>query len=152
MVCGAIAAPRFIETTRRANIRAGASTSSTLVVTSRRGDIFQLINETENWYVIRLFSGQDRYLYKTLARPAAYEPSLPDTIEARREVFRAWEQADAEAKREADRRYSPDSNLKRNLEYLQLLVDRNKLEIAHKYDLQPPDLRRIIVEGNLKGW
>jgi len=121
-------------------------------VTSRRGDIFQLIDETENWYVIRVFSGQDRYLYRTLAQPAAYEPSLPDTIEARREVFRAWGQADEEAKQEADRRYSPESNLKRNLEYLQLLVDRKKLEIAHKYDLQPPDLRRIIVEGNLKGW
>lgn len=152
MVCAAIAAPRFIQTTRRANIRAGASTNSTLVATSQRGDIFQLINETDKWYVIRVFSGSDRYLYKTLAEPAAYEPSLPDTIETRREIFRAWGQADEEAKQEADRRYPPESNLERNLQYLQLQLDRKKLDISHKYDLQPPDLRRIVLEGNLKGW
>ncbi len=145
-------APRYIETTRNANIRSGPSTSSTLVATSRKGDIFQLVEETENWYLIRMFSGSDRYLYKTLGRMTPYEPALPGTIEERRKVFREWKESDREAKNDADRRYPPESSLERNLTYFQLQSDRKKLDIAHKNNLQPPDLRRIVLEGNFKGW
>lgn len=148
----AFSAPRFVETVRNANIRAGAATNATLVATSNKGDIFQLIQETDKWYVIRMFSGEDRYLYKTLARIASYTPTLPETIEQRRNVFRDWNEAEAAAQSDADRRYPPDKNLKRNLEYFQLQADRKKLDIAHKYGLQPPDLRRIILEGSFKGW
>ena len=86
-----VSAPRFVETVRNANIRAGAATNATLVATSNKGDIFQLIQETDKWYVIRMFSGEDRYLYKTLARIASYSPTIPETIEQRRTVFRDWE-------------------------------------------------------------
>jgi len=147
-----LAAPRFIETIRNANIRAGASTRATLVATSQKGDVFQLINENDKWYIVSMFSGDERYIYKTLARITAYTPTLPETIEQRREVFQAWKDADASAQAEADRRYPPDRNLKRNLNYMKLQVDRKKLDIAHKFKLQPPDLRRIVLEGNFKGW
>ena len=83
---------------------------------------------------------------------ASFKITLPETIEQRREVFQAWKDADASAQAEADRRYPPDRNLKRNLNYMKLQVDRKKLDIAHKFKLQPPDLRRIVLEGNFKGW
>ena len=148
----AFSAPRFVETTRNANIRSRPSTSATLVATAEKGDIFQLIEETDKWFQIEMFSGEERFLYKNLARITAYEPSLPGTIEERREVFQAWNKIDNSAKAEADRKYPPDRNLKQNLDYLHLQLDRKKLEIAHKYGLQAPDLRRIVLEGNFKGW
>ena len=148
----AYSAPRFVETIRNANIRADSTTRSTLVATSKKGDIFQLMKETEKWYIVRMFSGENRYIFKNLARITTYTPSLPETIEERREVFRAWNEADADARAEADRRYPPDKNLKQNLNYMQLQTDRKKLAVTHKYNLQPPDLRRIMVEGNFKGW
>ena len=99
-----------------------------------------------------MFSGDTRYIFKSLARATAYTPAIPDTIEERRNIFREWIKADETAQADADRRYPPDKNLKRNLNYLHLQADRKKLEITHKYKLQPPDLRRIVLEGNFKGW
>ena len=148
----ALSAPRFVETTRNANIRSAASTSSTLVATANTGDIFQLISENDKWYIVSMFSGDERYIYKTLARITSYTPALPETIEERREVFTAWKEADEAAKAEADKRYPPEKNLKQNLNFMKLQVDRKKLDIAHKFKLQPPDLRRIVLEGNFKGW
>ncbi len=148
----ALPAPRYVETIRNANIRAGAATNSALVATSEKGDIFQLIKETDKWYIVQMFSGEDRYIYKTLARKSAYTPSLPETIEQRRNIFREWNDAEASAQADADRRYPPEKNLKGNLAYLHLQIDKKKLDLAHKYNLQPPDLRRIVLEGNFKGW
>lgn len=147
-----LAATRFVETTKNANIRSGPSTSSTRVVTADKGDIFQLLGEDEKWYRIRMFSGAERYLYKTLARPVAYQPGLPESLEERREIFNEWKEADQEARDDADRRYSPDNNLERNLNYFQLQQDRKKLEIAHRHGLKPPDLRRVVLEGYFKQW
>lgn len=148
----ALSAPRFVETIRNANIRTGPSTSSTLLAASEKGDIFQLIEETDKWYIVRMFSGENRYIFKTLARATGYTPTIPETIEQRRNVFRDWKEADISAQADADRRYPPDKDLKRNLIYFQLQADRKKLDITHKYNLQPPDLRRIVLEGNFKGW
>jgi SH3-like domain-containing protein len=148
----ALSAPRFVETIRNANIRSGPSTRSTLVAASKKGDIFQLIKETDKWYIVRMFSGDTRYIFKSLARVTTYTPAMPDTIEERRDIFRGWIEADKTAQADADRRYPPNKNLKRNLNYLHLQADRKKLEITHKYRLQPPDLRRIVLEGNFKGW
>ncbi len=145
-------APRYVETIRNANIRAAAATNATLVATSRKGDIFQLIKETDKWYIIQMFSGKNRYIYKTLARISAYTPSLPETIEQRRHIFREWNEAEESAQVDANRRYPPEKNLKRNLDYLHLQYDRKKLDLAHKYNLKPPDLRRIVLEGGFKGW
>lgn len=152
LITYAFSAPRFVTTTRNANIRSQPSTKATLVATTERGDIFQLIEETGKWYQIEMFSGEERFLYKTLAKITVYEPSLPETIEERRTVFKEWNDVDAAVRADANRKYPPESNLKRNLDYLHLQLDRRKLEIAHKFKLQPPDLRRIILEGSFKGW
>jgi uncharacterized protein YgiM (DUF1202 family) len=143
----------FIQiSSRRANIRFGPTTGSPVVVTARRGDIFELKDETGDWYQIRMFSGESRYLHKSLAVKISYKPEAPRSFSRRRDIFKAFREIDAKMAEEADARYPPDKNLRRNLEYTQILEDRYKLEVIHQFDAQPPVYRSIVIEGNQKGW
>jgi hypothetical protein len=144
---------RYIEIVKGSvNIRAGTTTRSRIVAKARRGDVFELRGEEGRWYEIHLFSTSFRYVHKSLARTTRYAPEVPAEIETRQEFFRGWIEAGNRARQEADRRYPPDRNLERNLEYYQLLNDRYKLDLMHRFKLLPPVYRRIAIEGHQKGW
>ena len=143
----------YIEISRpQVNVRAAAGTSSALVVKARGGDVFELEGETGRWYIIHMFSGDSRYVHKSLAKEARYSPLAPEDAGARREIFQAWLEAEKKVEEEADRRYSPDQNLEKNIEFGRILSDRYKLEVIHRFKIQPPLYRRIAIEGFQKGW
>ncbi len=147
------AATRYIEITRGVvNIRTNPSTSGQLVVKAKRGDILELIGEENGWYKIRLFSGKPRFVHKNLAKHASYTLQVPLDTELRRSVYQGWFKTEQRAEREANRKYPPDRDLKNNLDYLQLLSDRYKLEMMQRLGVQAPIYRRIILEGNRKRW
>ena len=146
-------ATRYVQITSRvANIRSAPTTRARLVAKAKRDDVFQLEKEEGKWYEIHLFSGGNRYIYKRLAKPIPYVPEIPGLLSTRREIFKAWKEAEERARKEAARRYPPETKPRRNLQREQLLNDRYKLKVMHYFEVQPALFRRIVLEGNQKGW
>jgi len=134
------------------NIRSGPSTGEAKVGSAKLGDTFELVGEDGNWYEVELFSGGQRFLYKSLVKVVPYRPEVPEDVEIRRQIFQEWKEIGNRAKAEADRRYPPEKNLEMNLKHEQLLGDRYRLELFQKLGVQPPAYRRILIEGYQKGW
>ncbi len=146
-------ANKYIEVVAyRANVRTAPKTSATLVVTSHRGDIFELLGESQNWYQVQLFSGELRHIHKSLAKESLYKPEVPDDISLRSQIFQALNEAEERVIKEADQRYPPDSRLQTNLQYQTQLRDKYKLEVMHQLNLQSPIFRRIFIEGLQNNW
>lgn len=139
-------------TTDNVNIRTAATTSSEIVGKAQKGDIFEVEGQQGSWYRIHLFSGESRWIHSSLARATWFEPSVPEDVSVRQEVYAGWVSASARAREEADAKYPPGEDLARNLRLNQLLNDRYKLELMQKFGVQPPVYRRIVLEGNQNGW
>ena len=149
----AFSANQYVEiTANRANIRSSATTSASLVVTAHRGDVFELLGESQNWYQIRLFSGELRHIHMSLAKEIIYRPVVPEDASLRRQIFEALHEAEERVIQEADQRYPPDTRLDRNLQYQTQLRDKYQLEVMHRLNSQPPIYRRIFIEGLNNGW
>jgi len=150
---GALAANRYVQVTKDdVNIRTEATTSSQIVGKAAKGDVFELKGETTRWFEIHMFSGDSRYIFKSLAAVVRFKPEAPEDEAVRRTVFREWSEIEGLAQQEADSKYSPGENLGRNISQLRLLEDRYKLELMQRFQLQPPVYRRIVIEGRLQGW
>lgn len=151
----------FIQITGdRVNIRTNTTTSSTIVAKALKDDVFRLSEEKDQWWEIYIFSGEARYIYKSLADIVDYQVSLPSPESTRRELFKAFLQAEDRATAEADRKYPladqygrPISgNINKNIDYQRMLNDRYKLEITHSFGIQPPIYTKIAIEGVQKSW
>lgn len=138
--------------TRVANIRNAPRRGAGIVAKANRNDVFQLEDEKGNWYAIHLFSAATRYVHKSVARPVAFVAELPQDSSVRRDIFKAWMRAHQKAQDEANRTRPPERNLKRNISLKNLLNDRYKLKVFHDFRLPPAAYRRIILEGNRRGW
>ncbi len=149
----AFSANQYIEITAyRANIRTAATTSASLVVTAHRGDIFELLGASPDWYQIRLFSGEVRHIHQSLAKMVVYSPEGPESSALRRQIFQALEEAEERVIQEADQRYPTETRLRGNLQFQTQLRDKYKLEVMHRLKVQTPVYRRISIEGARSGW
>ena len=146
-----LAANKYVEiTVHPANIYTEPKTTSSVVTKSEKGDLFELRGEESQWFKINLFSGEWRYVQKSVAKITSREISLPSMESKRLEIFSAILAAEDNAQSEADRRYP--NNLSKNIDYMRLLNDRYKLDVVHKYGVQPPVYIKIVVEGVKKNW
>lgn len=135
---------QFIEIIEnKANIRIGPSASSTIIVQAKKGDIFEVKGETEEWYKIGMFSGEYRYVNKSIAKPTIYTISLPSTSVCQN-VFNLLEEAEDRALDEANKKYP--MNIYENIDYERFLIDRYKLIIFHSFNIQPPIYLKLIVK------
>lgn len=143
----------YIQVSRdNVNIRSRATTDSQIVAKANQGDIFELEAEQGNWYQIHLFSGESRFIYKSLAGKVLYEPGLPEDPELQLKVYVAWKAAGERARQEAETMYPLDQDPSRNLSLSSLLEDRYRLEAMQQLGVPAPAYRRIIIEGNRQGW
>ena len=143
----------YVRVTRqKVNIRSAPTTRSKIVAPARRGNVFEVRSEDDKWYEIQLFSGGRRFIHKSLVEKASYRPEVPDDVELRRQIFRQWKEAGLRAEKEANRKYPREKDLERNLEEIQLLGDRYRLELLHELQVEAPVYRRILIEGYQKGW
>jgi len=129
------------------HVRAAPRLSSTVVCKARKGDVFESIGRRGSWVKVRLFSGKTRYVHRSLARKAAYRPSLPRSGKTRRSILNALAGAEKRAKRAAARRYPiPKAtashrwarNIDKAISYELRLVDEYDLAVFHRYRVQPP--------------
>jgi len=124
------------------NIRMGSSTSYVIVGQAKENDIFELEGEQGQWFKIIMFSGEWRYVHKSLAEPVYYHVSLPP-VSIQETLIERLGQAEDRAMAEADMLYplnTPEDvqkNMQKNIEYERLLEDRYKLIIFHEFNVQP---------------
>jgi len=127
----------------KANIRISPRASSTTIVQAKKGDIFEVKEETEEWYGIDMFSGEYRYVNKSITEPTIYAISLPPTSVCQN-VFNLLEKAEDRALDEANKKYPLD--IYKNIDYERLLIDRYKLMIFHDFKIQPPIYTKLIAK------
>ncbi len=149
----AYSADQYVQVTGdNVNIRFAPSTSSQIITTSRKGDIFELEGEEQEWYEISMFSGEYRYIHKSLAQGVSYEPEVPTSVSVRQQMYKAIWDVEGKAMADADRRYPPTIDVMKNIEYSRILEDKYKLEIVHRLNAQAPIYLKIAAEGVEKNW
>ncbi len=142
------------------NIRSGPKTSFPIVAKAWEGDLFEFHGKEGQWYKVRMFSVSWRYIHKSLGQVAPYSVSIPKKLSTRRKIFRAFVEAEDRAERKADEIYPLENkwgrpipgNVEKNIDFMWLLSDRYKLEVAHRFRVQPSIHDAIISEGIEKGW
>ena len=136
------------------NIRLSSATSSPIIAKGRKGDLFKLEGDEGKWYKISMFSGEIRYVHKSLMKAVRKEISLPDSESTRRSIFRGLLNAEDRAQAEADGRYpiTNRASLDNNIDYDRILNDRYKLDVFHQFGVHSPIYTKILVEGVKKNW
>ena len=133
----------------KAPIFVNPDVKSELIAYAANKDVFELMGERPEWYEIDMFSGEYRFVSKADAVPTEFSPTLPDDgIQDR--VWEELGKAEDRSIIEADKKYSPDKDMMKNIDYSRVLQDRFKLEIFHKYRLAPPIHGPLTVKGALK--
>lgn len=129
---------------RNINIRTGPGTDRVVVGRAWKGEIFEAVGETGNWYKIYMFSGEPRYVSKSWAAkltPDDLVPghgmSLPEDAQARRALHRDASRARARARGEAEELMSASIDVERNGNLEKVLADRFLLEVFSMHSVQP---------------
>lgn len=132
------------------DIQLNPSSSSNVVAQAVKGNIFNLIEEKDDWYNVKMFSGEYRYIHKSMCEKIDYDLGVPESEELRKDVFLALLNVEDKAQREADKKYPND--FAKNIDYNRALNDKFKLDVLNDYGLQPPVYLKIISEGVKKNW
>jgi len=112
----AYSADQYVQVTGdNVNIRFSPSTSSQVIASARKGDIFELEGEEQEWFAISLFSGEYRYIHKSLAIEVPYEPEVPGSVSVRQQMYKAFWDLEGTAMADADRRYPPTIDVMKNI-------------------------------------
>jgi hypothetical protein len=149
----AYSADQYVQVTGdNVNIRFSPSTSSQIITVARKGDIFKLEGDEQDWYEISMFSGEYRYIHKSLGQELFYEPIMPGSVSLRQQMYRAFWDLEGKAMAEADRRHPPTLDVMKNIQYSRILEDKYKLEVVHQFNTQAPIYIQIAVEGAENNW
>ncbi len=147
----AYSADEYIQVTGdEVNVRLLPSTSSVIITTARKGDVFKLKGRKQGWYAIAMFSGEYRYLHSSLAELTKSVPPLSSSTGVRRKACQALVRAQDRAVAEAEARYPTDFGRETDLE--RLLYDRYELPIFQKYGIAPAHNSKLVVECAEKRW
>ncbi len=142
------------------NLRTGPSTESMIIGKARKGDIFEVVGETEGWYEIRVFSGAPRYVVKAdfvyPLREAdlveGHEMYLPTSTARARSIFWDTESGLDRAAREASEVIPVYLNRERHTALKKILEDRILLEMFHIHGVQPALYDELVQEARREGW
>ena len=97
-----------------------------------------------------MFSGEYRYINKSICEKTYANISLSDNVQQKKTVFIALRNVEDKAQVDADKKYPNDFS--KNIDYFRVLCDKYKLEIMNKYNFQPPTYTDLILEGAKKNW
>jgi hypothetical protein len=144
---------------RNINIRTGPGTDRVVVGRAWKGDIFDVVGETGNWYKIYLFSGESRYVSKSWAAKLTEDDlvpghcmNLPADAETRRALHRDVLSAQARARGEAGELISASIDAERNGNLEKVFVDRFLLEVFDIYSVQPALYERLMDVAHEGSW
>lgn len=139
------------------NIRTGANTSSIVIAEASKGELHRFIDESGDWYVIELFSGEQRYISKLLSARLkesqllpGHHFALPSSEKIRKEMYGKILQAKERAHQEAEEIIPTMLDVERNQRYRKILEDRYILKVFQNYEVQPALYNNLIAEGAQK--
>lgn len=132
------------------NIRFSPNSNSTVVAKGMKGDLFTLEETVGDWYGISMFSGEYRYIQKSLAVKVTALPPLTSSTETKKQIFKELYKVEGKAISEASNKYPND--IDKEIDLQRILDDRYKLVVFRKYSVPPPYYYKIIAEGANKGW
>ena len=142
-------------TVPKAQIHTQASVKPHLVAVAVQDDIFELIEQTADGYLIDVYSGEPRRIEKTDGEIINYAPDLPEDLNARAAIYKAIQDAEVRAKREADKKYpipvdseaNTDATRDKNTRWMQIYVDKFLIDLAHEHGFQMPMVSLIMMDG-----
>jgi hypothetical protein len=143
----------------RINIRTGPGKDRAVVAQAAKGDLFELVGETDDWYEIVLFSGDHRFINKFWALEVGDPDSLPEielrlprSTGRRRSLYLDIYLAESRAGDEADEIIPPAADRERNRHFRRMLEDKAVLEVMDIYEVQPILYWPLMEEGVDRGW
>lgn len=142
------------------NLRTGPSTQAMVIGRAEKGDIFEVVGEIGEWYRIRLFSGETRYVTKSdFVYPLGedqlvdgHEMNLPGSTARCRSIFWDTEEGLDRAAREALEIIPATLNRERYTVLKKILEDKILLEMFHIHGIQPALYRELVAEARREGW
>jgi hypothetical protein len=139
-------------------IRTGASTSSIIVAEGSRGEICRCSGEVDGWYKITLFTGDDRFIPKSMAErldepglQPAHHFSLPPSAETLRHMVRSIHREKERARREAETILPNILDEARIRMYRNILEDRYILKVFQNREVHPALYEALLEEGKRRG-
>lgn len=127
------------------NVRTGPGTEYAVVGQAEKGDIFHVTGQTDDWWEIRLFSGDARFVSKAVRayplEPIQFEEghnmTLPVSAVRCRSIYQSVLMNVDRAQREADELLPRDVDPTYHNALRRVLEDRILLEMFHIYGVQP---------------
>ncbi len=127
------------------NIRSAPTKKARVVASAQKGDRFKFIRQVGDWYEIRMFSGDYRYIYRKLGQITINNTGANLGEETIKKVYEEMVRAEARAQKEAAAKFPQDTD--RSSRHKRFALDRYTLEVFHKYDITPASYEQIIGEA-----
>jgi hypothetical protein len=141
---GIFAETQYVQLIKNGNIRFAPRIKSSLIVTALKGDIFKFINEKKSWVTINMFSGEYRYIHSSLVQKTNHKPSNTDK-NISKNIFNELQKAEDRAMKKSEKLYP--NNLMKQIDYNRILDDKYKLELFHKYQVNPILYMDIVLQN-----
>lgn len=141
------------------NIRTGPGLDRAVVAQAAKGDMFEMVGGTDEWYEIVLFTGDHRYVHRFWALEVGDPDSLPDikvglppSAGTRRSLFLDIYFAEAQAQDQANEIIPPSADRERNRHFRRMLEDQAILTVMDIYEVQPVLYWDLMEEAIAKDW
>jgi len=144
---------------KNVNIRTGPGMDYFIIYRAEKGDLYKYAGESDDWFKVELYSGEVRYIGKSVGARLmeqqllpGHNMTVPESESRRLSVYRDIQYAKERAKKEADEIIGESINRDRHENFKAIREDGNILFILHVYGVQPALYDEIIKEGRQKGW
>lgn len=142
--------------TKHVNIRTHPSTDSFIVGQSQKGDIYEMIGEEGEWFVIKLFSENVRYINKCCAAKLedtiSSRFSLPESNVQCESIYTSIQAIKYRARREATELIPPTVDEELNMNMQHILEDMHILALFEIYKLNPAVYPLLIEKAVKNNW
>jgi hypothetical protein len=128
------------------NIRSAPSKKAQVVASAHKGDRFKFIRQVGEWYEIRMFSGDYRYIYAKLGQITINNSAGNPDAETLRKIYEEVVRAEERALNEAAAKFPGDTN--RSSRHERFALDRYTLEVFHKFDVTPASYEQIMSQAD----
>lgn len=151
-----VAQDYIITSKRYVNIRTGPSTQSYVVGRSMKGDIYELIGEEDEWFVIKMFSQKSRYINKCCATrlkgPVTDRLVLPQSDDRLKSIYTSIQALKHRARREATELIPQSVDAELNMNMQHILEDMHILNLFKIYNLNPAVYPFLIEKAVQSNW
>jgi len=154
----ALCAEYIVMGTPMVNIRTGPGEDHVIIGRAEKGDIYKVIETSDGWHKIEMFSGDPRYVVAAdfvydlteSQLVAGHGMKLPESADECRSIYGSIEMARDRALKEAEEVIPASVDQDRNLNFRKIMEDKIILEVLHIYGLQTAMYNDLVVQEGKK--